>query len=248
MANGLFLRIAAIAGIYFAWSGFGAGRLGAPGGGQLWLYDSGAGTAYHRETVRAAYGVRNRVSIATCVLMIVCILAPPRAIATVQRANTPLTFEVTAIRGEVALGTPIYLRFRLNNVGKNNVLANRRFYLDDTVLLQITGPSGVKLSWCGHIPQVVLSRGDFVILAPGAHVERTVRVSCDKSRSWGFVFDAPGQYVVKAQYELPFPMNVLKKAAAGALVVKGPIRARPIRIEVTSGAGAHPAARTPAVR
>ena len=167
---------------------------------------------------------------ATILTTLVCLgrIASP----TPLRAEPPgsLAFEVFPVRDKIPLGQPIYLRFQVRNTGTENILVNRRFYLNDVVSLEITGPSGQRLSWCGHIPQIEVSRGDFVFLAPGAHVEKIVQVSCNESKTSGYEISAPGTYVIRAQYQLPFPKEVLAKAARGAAVVKGPISARPIQI------------------
>lgn len=141
-----------------------------------------------------------------------------------------LVFEVFPVQDKIPLGKPIYLRFQLRNTGTDNVLVNRRFYLNDVVSISVTDPSGQDVAWCGRINQIEVSQGDFVFLAPGAHLEKTVRVSCNESNTSGYTFPGLGQYVIKAQYQLPFPKEVLTKAARGAIVIKGPISANPIRI------------------
>jgi hypothetical protein len=153
------------------------------------------------------------------------------------QANLPggLVFEVLPVQGKIPLGKPIYLRFQLRNTGTENALVDRRFYLNDIVSLEIIGPSGQSVSWCGRIPQIEVSRGDFVFLAPGAHVEKIVRVSCNERKTSGYAFSGPGQYVIKAQYQLPFPKEVLSKAARGATIAKGPIPAHPIQITIVDG-------------
>jgi hypothetical protein len=113
-------------------------------------------------------------------------------------------------------------------------MVNRRLYLNDIVSLEVTGPSGENVSWCGRIDQIEVSQGDFVFLAPGAHIEKVVRVSCNEGQTSGYTFPKQGQYLIKAQYQLPFPMGVLVKAARGAIVVKGPIPADPIQIVLSA--------------
>lgn len=155
--------------------------------------------------------------------------APPQA-----KPPGGLVFEAFPVHGKIPFGKPIYLRFQLRNTGTHNALVNRRFYLNDIVSLQVTGPSGQHLSWCGHIFQIEMSLGDFVFLAPAAHVKRVVEVSCNKSKTSGYTFPGPGQYVIRAQYQLPFPKEVLEKAAHGAIVVRGPIPANPIQITLVA--------------
>jgi hypothetical protein len=145
-----------------------------------------------------------------------------------------LLFEAHAVRATVRMGEPIYLRLRLKNVSNENVLVKRRFRLNDAVSLQVTGQQGQKAAWCGIIPDFADLRGDFVFLAPGAHVQGVMRVNCDPKQrvTWGYSFPGPGEYTVTASYELPYPLSVLKKAAGSAAVVKGPVVAKPVRITI----------------
>jgi len=151
-----------------------------------------------------------------------------------QPENTPLVFEAIPVAEKATLGKPVYVKFRLTNVSRENVLINRRFHLEETVLLEITSSSGQKVTWCGRIPQLAISSGDFVILGPRAHAERNVRVSCDEARISGFLFPGPGDYLVRARYELPFPTKVLKEAAGAAMVLKGPFEAHPVHVVIAA--------------
>ena len=174
-----------------------------------------------------------RLLCVTSLLVFIHLLGVPHPTSSHEKPDAVLRFEILPVGEKVLLDKPIYLTFRLTNVGSKNVLANRRFYLNDIVLLEITGPSGQSLTWCGHIPQTVVSQGDFVFLAPGAHIQSAVRISCNEGKTSGFMFSVPGEYVVRGRYELPFPVDALTKAAQGAVVIKGPIEAtQPIRIEI----------------
>src|SRR5215472_7313415 len=81
-----------------------------------------------------------------------------------------LRFEAEPLRPDTQVGEPIYLRFRLTNVSTTPVLVNRHLRLFDIVELQIAGPSGQRVKWCGRIPQIVDTPGAFVTLAPGARI------------------------------------------------------------------------------
>jgi hypothetical protein len=171
---------------------------------------------------------------ASVLLALVCLGRMPNATPLRVEASGGLVFEVLPVQKEIPVGKPVYLKFNLRNTGTEKVLVNRRFYLDDIVTLEITGPSGNNLSWCGHIRQIEVSAGDFVFLAPDAHVEKVVQVSCNENKTLGYTISEPGQYVIKAQYQLPFPTEVLEKAAHGAVVDKGPIPAHVIQITIVN--------------
>ena len=67
-------------------------------------------------------------------------------------------------------------------------------------------------------------------------MENTIRVSCDKEeRIPGFVFDTPGEYVVKARYKVIDTANALEGFANGALVVRAPLEAEPVRVVIRDG-------------
>jgi hypothetical protein len=133
----------------------------------------------------------------------------------------------------VPLGEPIYLRLTLENVGNRNVFVNRRLRLNYTVWLDVIGPGGQKQGWYGIIPDWPVVPGDFVLLAPRAHVTGVVRADyAAPGHPWGYRFPAPGPYSIIANYHLPWPMSDLRKAAGSALVVKDPTYAKPIQLTV----------------
>jgi hypothetical protein len=152
-----------------------------------------------------------------------------------ENKTTPLLlFEAIPVKDTVEWGYPVFFKFRLENKGKAAVLASSHFYVGDTVLLDIKSSSGEKAVWCGHIDDVAASPGDFVKLAPGGLVESTLRISCNPKKTRGYSFPRPGEYVVKARYELPFPETFLKKVAGSALVTKEPIEAGPVHLKILS--------------
>jgi hypothetical protein len=147
--------------------------------------------------------------------------------------GSPLLFEVFPTSQKVALGEPIRLTFRVRNVGTQDALANRRFYLNHVVWLKITAPSGQEAAWCDtRVNDAAILDSDYVILRPRAHVERTLRVSCNDKRTSGFSFVAPGEYVVRAHYRLGYPAEGLREAARGAFILPGKLEAKPVHIEV----------------
>jgi hypothetical protein len=130
------------------------------------------------------------------------------------------------------VGDSIKLTFRLRNIGTRRALVDRRFLLYHTVWLEITTAGGEKAKWCGRMTEPLLRQTDFVILAPGAKVERTVQISCDSKRVAGYAMDAIGQYVVSARYELGLPRMAFKAIAHDALILRGPVEAPSVHVEV----------------
>jgi len=169
------------------------------------------------------------------ILMIVfaaCLL--PFCLAAAETRAEDVAFDVAPTSQAVALGSPITLTFRLRNDGRQEVLVNRRFWLNHVVHLEVTAPSGRKAEWCGPLVDFLVSRRDYTILKPTGQVARTMRVSCDAGRTPGYSFDTPGEYVVRVRYELALPKDALSAIANGAALVTGPLEANPIRIAVRS--------------
>jgi hypothetical protein len=149
-----------------------------------------------------------------------------------ERVDGPLVLEVLPTSQKVVVGEPINLTFRLRNVGNQSALVDRRFLLYHTVWLEITNAAGEKAEWCGRMTETLLRGKDFVILAAGAKVEKTVRVSCDNKRVAGYALGDVGEYVVRARYELAVPPRALEAIARDALIVRGPVEAPPVQLEV----------------
>lgn len=156
-----------------------------------------------------------------------------------ENPKAPLLFRAQPIRNKVPLGEPILLRLTLEKVGTEDVFVNRRFHLNYTVWLDVIGPGGQKEGWCGIIPDWVVLAGDFVILAPRAHLTGVVRADyAAPGHPWGYRFPAPGQYSIIANYGLPWPESDLRKAAGSALVVRDVI-AKPIQLTVVPAEEPH---------
>lgn len=160
-------------------------------------------------------------------------VGPQKVHGRVRVEVQPLT-RARAAHPAYRVGEPVVLRLRLRNVGHRNVFVNRGFRLNDQVWLQVVGPGGREEGWCGILPEWANPPGTWVFLAPGAHVQGYIRASCDKTKkvTWGYKFPGPGTYTITATYELPWPLSELKKAAGSALVVKGPVVSRPVRVTV----------------
>jgi hypothetical protein len=173
-----------------------------------------------------------RASMVAILIDVIAVCLTPPCLPAAETRAEDVTFDVSPISQAVALGSPISLTFRLRNGGRRDVLVNRRFLLNHVVRLEVTTPSGRKAEWCGRLVDVLVSRGDYAILKPAGQVARTIRVSCDAGRTPGYSFDAPGEYVVRARYELAVPKDALSTIGSGAAPVMGPLEADPIRIAV----------------
>jgi hypothetical protein len=170
-----------------------------------------------------------RAGLATCVLAL-------GLFGAAQETAEGVVVEVSPPFQEALSGAPIRLTVRVHNRGTRDILVNRRLYLRDSVWLEVTTPSGETADWCGPLVDRLRSQSDFAILLPTAEVENTIRVSCNKEEGTpGFVFDTPGEYLVKARYKVSDPANALVGFASGALVVRGPVEAEPVRVVVRSG-------------
>jgi len=146
--------------------------------------------------------------------------------------NGYLRLEAEPLRSTAQQGEPISVRFRLTNASNTPVLVNRHLRLFDIIDLQIVGPSGQRVKWCGRIPEIIDTPGAFVALAPGAQIEKVLIVSCDTKTKWGYELAEPGDYQVTATYSLPQRLADLKKAAGAAAAVKGPVSAKPVRLTI----------------
>jgi hypothetical protein len=164
-------------------------------------------------------------------IIALCLVAPYLPCAAETKMDD-VTFDVVPASQQAALGNPIMLTFRLRNGGKGDVLVDRRFLLNHVVQLEVTTPSGQKVEWCGRLVDVLVSRGDYAILTPAGQVERTMAVSCDGRGSPGYSFSTPGEYVVRARYELAVPKAASDAAGNGAPLVRGPLEAAPVRVVV----------------
>lgn len=151
-----------------------------------------------------------------------------------MQAKVPLLFEAKLVQCTVQMGDPIYLRFELKNANDRKVLVKRYFRLNDTVSLSIKGTRGQEVHWCGRIPDWANLPGDFVFLAPGAHLRAVIRVNCANHQkgSWGYQFPEPGEDSIRASYKLIYPLKALKRVAGSALVVKGPVEGESVHLRI----------------
>jgi hypothetical protein len=152
-----------------------------------------------------------------------------------NRHSEVLTLEVHPPE-EYLHGAHLKLVFTLRNVSGKEVLVAQTFQLGRYIDLDITDSHGKAAQWCGRIVAQADSVQSFTMLPPGRSLRKTVLVSCfnadDPSRAAGYRIDGPGQYTIKATYHLPQPTMFFEKFFPTATVVRGPISAKPIIIQV----------------
>jgi hypothetical protein len=150
--------------------------------------------------------------------------------------KTDLALEVKSRKLVYQYGETVELNFILRNVGRKNVIVARRLRLTSNIGIEISDPQGQLAQWCGRIAEPIDSARSYMPLAPGESVRAILPVSCvnkeDRRRAWGFTLSSPGRYVVKAAYRLPRPKEHYENLFPNARVIRGPILAEPITIEL----------------
>jgi len=136
-----------------------------------------------------------------------------------------------------AKGEQVEFNFTLRNVSSNALIVARRLQLTLNVELKISDAQDKPVEWCGRIAdQLVPLQSRYVSLSPGESVRAKLVVSCenkdDRTRAWGYILHAPGKYVVKATYRLPQPKEYFEKLFPNTHVVRGPILADPVTIDL----------------
>lgn len=175
-----------------------------------------------------------RLSSATlCTVLVFCACAAQGPQRPQENPKAPLVLTAEPVRSSVRLGEPVLVRLTLENVGSKKVLVNRSFHLNYQVWLKVMGPGGKEEEWGGILPEFVAGEGDFVFLAPGAHVTGVIRADYGGGKTWGYRFPAPGQYTIIADYGLPWPESDLREIAGSALIMREVI-AKPIQVTVVS--------------
>lgn len=147
-----------------------------------------------------------------------------------------LVFEAQPTKPVYRKGEAVEFNFNLHNVSRKKVLVARTFQLTYYVDLEILDQEGERAEWCGRVVSQIDSARSFTVLPPGGAVEKKLAISCvnkgDPSRAWGYELHNPGKYIIKATYRLPQPKRFFEKFFPNAPVVRGPISADPVTIEV----------------
>jgi hypothetical protein len=147
-----------------------------------------------------------------------------------------LILQVQAVKPDYAKGEAVELTFNLQNVSQKKVLVARTFQLTRYIDLEISDQHGKRAGWCGRVVSQTDSMRSFTTLAAGGSVSVKLAVSCvnrsDPGRAWGYVLDDPGTYVIKATYRLPQTEAFFEKFFPMTPVVRGPISAEPLTIDI----------------
>ena len=147
-----------------------------------------------------------------------------------------LILEVHAVKPNFSKGEAVELTFHLQNVSQRKVLVARTFQLARYVDLEISGQEGNRASWCGRVVSQTDSMRSFTTLDPGGSISKKEMISCvnrgDPGRAWGYELGDPGKYVIRATYRLPQPEAFFEKFFPKVPVIRGPVSAEPVSIEI----------------
>jgi hypothetical protein len=147
-----------------------------------------------------------------------------------------LILEVRAVKPDYPKGEAVELTFRLQNVSQKKVLVAQTFQLTRYIDLEISGKEGKRADWCGRVVSQTDSMRSFTTLNPGGSISKKVVISCvnrgEPGRAWGYALDDPGKYVIRATYRLPQPEPFFEKFFPKVPVVRGPVSAEPVSIEI----------------
>jgi len=147
-----------------------------------------------------------------------------------------LVLDVKPTKLVYAKNEPVELDITLRNAGKHRQIVARRLSLGMRITLVILDPQGKSAKWCGRISdEIVVLKGNYKTLSPGESVHAKLTITCGSAKDpghGGYVLDAPGKYVIKAAYRLPIPKEDYERAFPNADVIRGPVWAEPITIEL----------------
>ena len=147
-----------------------------------------------------------------------------------------LVFVAQATKSAYLKSEPMEVHFTLKNVGRDPVIVVRRLHLTLSVQLRISNSQGKQAKWCGRIAEVIPMRGSYTELAPGQSIRSELNISCvnedDPQRAWGYRLNRAGRYVIEASYRLTQPQEELDSLFPGSHVIRGPIMAAPVTVEL----------------
>jgi hypothetical protein len=150
----------------------------------------------------------------------------------VQVTTPVLRFSARPAQAVFHVGDPITFHFRLENTGRQGVLAAYDLPLEGAVRLRVTDSSGNRVPVSGQPPsgQSLLSTID-----AGSAIEASypiTPVNLYGAIVQGFDIRQPGTYTVQAIYDLAQPIDVLRGyvGVLPVLIVPGPLVAPPVQI------------------
>ena len=147
-----------------------------------------------------------------------------------------LTLEVKPTRSVYARNDLVELDLTLRNVGKQPQVVARRLSLGMRIELKISDSLGKPLRRCGRISdELSVFTANYRTLAPGESVRTRLvfLVTIQKTRlRGGYVFETVGKYKIEAAYYLPLPEREYEKVFPGIRVIRGPVQADPVRIDL----------------
>ncbi|SRR6266849_2764419 len=180
---------------------------------------------------------RNGIWLAVFVLILCCLpVAASQDRNPGKEGKADLALEVEPGKLVYHDGEAVELHFILRNVSQSNLIVARRLRLMSTIALEISDSRGKIAQWCGRIAEQFDSARSYVTLSPGESVQATLTVSCvgkdDRKHAWGFTLSGPGRYIIRATYRLPRPKEYYESLFPNGRVIRGPILAKPVTIEL----------------
>jgi hypothetical protein len=165
-----------------------------------------------------------------------CLALCATAQSALPQSPADLILEVKPTKSVYLKNDPIELDFTLRNSGKSPQIVARRLSLGMRIKLDILDPSDKPAKWCGRIAdELFVLRDNYKTLAPGESMHQRLVISCDNmkdAKRGGYILDAPGRYMIKAAYLLPIPKEGYDKVFPNAHVIRGPVWAEPVTIDL----------------
>ncbi|SRR6266700_2211038 len=150
--------------------------------------------------------------------------------------SVELEFTVKPTKSSFRENEPIEVRFGIRNLSSTKVVVAKTFQLTQFVDLEIVDEQGRRAAWCGRISGQIESRRPYGVLNANESFFAKVAISCvhkeKPAEAWGYSFGQPGRYVIRAVYRLPEPLAIYKKMFPDIPIVRGPIPATAITIEI----------------
>lgn len=177
------------------------------------------------------------------ILFTVLVAVPVGRTSAVAQNHSPetnresgLVFVIEPVKTVYTKGENVEFKFRLSNRSDEKVLVAKTFQLARYVDLNISDAKGKLAGWCGRIVSQTDSPRSFTTLSPGESVSQNLVVSCvnetDRTQAWGYSLDTPGRYLVTGTYRLPQPSAFFEELFPKIQVVRGPVSAKPVSIEI----------------
>ena len=147
-----------------------------------------------------------------------------------------LALDVKPTKSVYLKNEPIEIEISLRNDSSRPQIVARHLGLGMRIRLVIIDQSGNRAKPCGRIPdEIFVLRDNYETLSPGKSVHARLAVTCDDPKGSGhagYVLNHSGTFLIDATYSLPIPKEDYQRVFPNADVIRGPIRAKPVTIEL----------------